>query len=457
MRWAVYSFGGIAIALILGFALIAWRGEIAAISPTASASAVADPAQIEAGARLALLGNCASCHTVEGGDALTGGLPIDTPFGVIHSTNITPDRATGIGDWSLAAYTRAMREGVDRQGRHLYPAFPYEYFARITDGDMAALYAWNMAQPAIAARTPPNNLSFPANLRPLLAGWKLLFHSDRRFIAQPARSELWNHGAYLAEGLGHCGACHLPRNALGGAAENRADQGGEAYDWWAAPLTAANPAPNPWTEASLAEYLTTGRTQGHGVAAGPMAAVVHESLAMVPEADTSALAHYLAQQMARTMPSPSAQDAVQGLARADMDTDRPPMGSAFVQDGAELFTANCASCHHEGGPSGGRAFPDLRVSTAIVGPDPRNLVQVTLWGIAENAGSREGYMPRFSEELTDAQIAALAAHLRRDTVGSDMVARLRAGGPVPGAGAGPLSGFATPVMGMLPQQPGATP
>lgn len=455
MRWALTVILGITIAGLVGFAVLAWRGEIAPLPAAQSDRAAADPVQIAAGARVALLGNCAGCHTVNSAEPLAGGLPIDTPFGTIHSTNITPDRATGIGDWSFAAYVRAMREGVDRAGRHLYPAFPYEYFARITDSDLADLYVWNMAQPAIAARTPDNALTFPANLRPLLAGWKLLFHNADQFAADPAQSAHWNAGAYLAQGLGHCDACHVPRNLLGGAAQSKADQGGEAYAWWAPPLTAANPAPNPWTEAALATYLGTGRAPGHGVAAGPMATVVHDSLALVPEADRVALAHYLADQMARETALSTGRVARLGLARAALDTSSPPMGGADFADGARLFSANCTSCHHAGGPSGGTAFPDLAQVTSVVGPDPRNLVQVMLWGIGQGAGTPDGYMPRFASELTDAQIAAIATHLRDDTVTGDTVARLRAGGPVAGAGAGPLSGFASPTMGAMPAQPGA--
>lgn len=454
MKWALYSVAGILTVGVIGFTILVWRSEIAPISTFSSTQPNVDADQIEAGARLALLGNCAGCHTVAGGEALTGGLPIDTPFGTIHSTNITPDHATGIGDWSLIAYTRAMREGVDREGRHLYPAFPYEYFARITDADLADLYAWNMAQPAIAARTPVNDLQFPANLRPLLAGWKLLFHTNRQFAADLEQSDRWNEGAYLAEGLGHCGACHVPRNLLGGAAESRSDQGGEAHEWWAPPLTSANPAPNAWTEASLEAYLRTGHVPGQGVAAGPMASVVHDSLALAPKADSAALAYYLADQMARQSAPEIDPTARLALARAALDTDSAPMGSGVFEDGARLFSANCTTCHHAGGPSGGRAFPDLAETTTVAGPDPRNLVQVMLWGIGEDAGSHDGYMPRFSDELTDVQIAAIATHVRNKAVAAETVSRLRAGGSVAGAGAGPISGFAADITGAIPTPPG---
>lgn len=442
----VLSFIGVVILVgAIGFTLFAWRQEIAPSPATLATGAPPDPGRVAAGARLALLGNCAGCHTTPGGAALAGGLAMETPFGTIHSTNITPDPATGIGDWSFAAYDRAMREGVDREGRHLYPAFPYEYFARISDTDMADLYAWNMAQPPVAAETPPNDLTFPANFRPLLAGWKLLYHSDARFEIMPERPRIWNDGAYIAAGLGHCGACHIPRNSLGGALEAEADRGGEANDWWAPPLTAANPAPHVWTEAALLAYLRTGRSPAHGVAAGPMATVVHDSLAHVPQADVEALAVHYAERMAREPSARAAQADGYGPARAALAMDRPPMGTAAFDDGARLFAGNCASCHHGAGPEGGAAFPRLADASAVAGPDPRNLIQVMLWGIGPSAGSAQGYMPRFEAELTDRQIAAIAAHLRGAGVDADMVARLRAGGPVAGSGAGPLSGFAAAV------------
>ncbi|NYS26237.1 cytochrome c [Rhodobacteraceae bacterium 2376] len=445
MRWVLIFVGAVFLAGAIGFTLLSWRAEIAPLPATLAATAPPDPERVAAGARLALLGNCAGCHTTAEGAALAGGLAMETPFGTIYSTNITPDPATGIGDWSFAAYDRAMREGVDREGRHLYPAFPYEYFARITESDMADLYAWNMAQPPVAAEATPNNLTFPANFRPLLAGWKLLYHSETRVEMSPEKPQVWNDGAYIAAGLGHCGACHIPRNSLGGAMQSEADRGGEANDWWAPPLTAANPAPHVWTEAALLSYLRTGRSPAHGVAAGPMATVVHDSLAHVPEADTAALAVHYAERMARE-PSPrTAQGQGYGIARAALATDRPPMGTAVFADGARLFAGNCASCHHGAAPAGGAAFPRLADGSAVAGPDPRNLIQVMLWGIGPSAGSAQGYMPRFEGELTDLQIAAIAAHLRGGSVDHDMVARLRDGGPVSASGAGPLSGFAAAV------------
>ena len=216
-----------------------------------------------------------------------GGRPLQTPFGTIYSTNITPDVETGIGAWSYPAFERAMREGIHRDGRHLYPAFPYTHFAKTTDADMQALYAYLMAQSPVRAETPSNTLAFPFNLRPLMAGWNALFHKPNVFQPDPTKSATWNRGAYLVEGLGHCGACHSPRNALGAEKANAYLAGGFAEGWEAPALTSLSQAPIPWSEDELYAYLRTGESRFHGVAAGPMAPVVKE-LAALPDSRTSA-------------------------------------------------------------------------------------------------------------------------------------------------------------------------
>ena len=196
----------------IGAAVLPWRAIAPIARPDAS---VYSAATIARGQQLAALGDCAVCHTAANGILNAGGRPLQTPFGTIYATNITPDVETGIGAWSYPAFERAMREGIHRDGRHLYPAFPYTHFAKTTDADMQALYAYLMAQPPVRAETPPNALAFPFNLRPLMAGWNALFHKPAVFQPDPAKSETWNRGAYLVEGLGHCSACHSPRNALG--------------------------------------------------------------------------------------------------------------------------------------------------------------------------------------------------------------------------------------------------
>jgi len=217
---------GLAIVLAVAFGAFyawQWRGEL----PPASTSAHAfDPGIVAKGAQLAAIGECGVCHTRAGGKPYAGGFPVQTPFGVVYGTNITPDRETGIGAWSEEAFRRAMREGVARDGTHLYPAFPYDHFTRLTDGDISALYAFLMTrEPAAQANRQPQ-LDFPLNFRIFAAGWQLLFLSKGPYRNDPAQSAAWNRGAYLVEGVGHCGGCHTPRNAFGAERKHEAYGGG---------------------------------------------------------------------------------------------------------------------------------------------------------------------------------------------------------------------------------------
>ena len=198
------------------------------------------------------------------GEKYAGGYEMATPFGVIYSTNITPDLETGIGAWSEAAFRRAMHEGVSRDGSHLFPVFSYDHFTKLSDDDVHALYAYFMPGHPFMHRRP-NGIPFPFNIRYLQAGWKLLFFRPGRFELDVAKSAEWNRGAYLAQGLSHCGACHTPRNLLGAEKAGNAYGGAEIDNWVAPPLTAANPTPAPWTFEELYDYLRTGASELHGL------------------------------------------------------------------------------------------------------------------------------------------------------------------------------------------------
>ena len=278
--------GGIGIAT----AMLPWRSIAPIARPDAS---VFSAATIERGRQLAALGDCAICHTSINGVLNAGGRPIETPFGVIYSTNITPDVETGIGNWSYPAFERAMREGIHRDGRQLYPAFPYTHFAKSSDADLQALYAFLMAETPVKSENRAHALAFPFNWRPLLAGWNALFHNAEPFTPDPKQLAVWNRGAYLVEGLGHCGGCHSPRNALGAEKTNAYLAGGFAEGWEAPALTSLSHAPIPWNEDELFAYLRTGTSRFHGVAAGPMTPVVQE-LKALPDEDIRAMAVYLA-------------------------------------------------------------------------------------------------------------------------------------------------------------------
>jgi nicotinate dehydrogenase subunit B len=384
-------------------ALAGWKSSIAPVAP--SASAVYTAATIERGRLLAAAGNCVVCHTAPGGAPNAGGRAMETPFGVIHTTNLTPHARTGIGAWSFSAFQRAMREGVSRDGRHLYPVFPYTAFAKMSDDDLIALYAYLMAQPAVEQATSDNDLRFPFGVRPLLAGWKGLFHDTTPFQPQPQRTAEWNRGAYLVTGIGHCGACHTARNALGAEQGGPAFLGGAMVDGWHAPaLTALSPSPVPWSADELYRYLRHGHTQHHGVAAGPMAPVVRQ-LAMVPDEDVRAMAAYLA-----GFNTPPPDDAALAKAVVANAAQRQP---ALLGTGQRLFEGACSACHHEGdGPRLLGVNRPLALNSNLHGDRPDNLVRVILEGVREPAGRDIGFMPSFRHALSDEQVVDLAGYMR---------------------------------------------
>src|SRR5581483_456082 len=334
------------VALALGACLLlAWRTAIEPIVRPAVSEF--DPAVVHRGAQLAALGNCASCHTAPGGEPLTGGRALSTPFGTLYSTNITPDPKTGIGHWSRAAFRRAMREGVDREGRQLYPAFPYDHFTLVNDTDDDALYAYLMTRRSVPALPRENQLRFPMNVRWLLGTWKLLFFREGQFQADAAHDAQWNRGAYLVNGLGHCGACHTPRNRFGAEIPAQRLAGSDAQGWYAYAINSASQARVPWDAAALSDYFRTGWQSDHGVAHGPMAEVTN-ALAEIADSDRSAMSTYVGWMM-------SQEHRAHGATKLNGPADR---------DGALVYAGACARCH-----DGTRALPfggiRLQFSTAV--------------------------------------------------------------------------------------------
>ncbi len=390
---------------VLGFAALAWRPTIDPVSPPAPGSFA--PKLVAKGEALASAGYCAECHTTKGGQKFAGGYAMATPFGVIYSTNITPDPETGIGSWSEAAFRRAMHEGVARDGSHLFPAFPFDHFTRVSDDDVKAIYAYLMTRPPVRGPALPNTVPFPLNIRAFQEGWKILFFRPGRFEPIAGKAAEWNRGAYLALGLSHCGACHTPRNLLGAEKANNAYAGAVIDTWIAPPLTAANPAPAPWTQEELHSYLRDGVTILHGIAAGPMSPVVH-GLSALPASDVQALATYFADVDQAADRLASVDPAV---ARAMSDAPLG-VGQEFDAD-ARLYTAACASCHYNSGCLPLAVRPELALNSALNLPDPTNLIQVVLRGVGAEEGIPGVVMPSFARAFSDADIARIAAYLRR--------------------------------------------
>lgn len=403
----------LALVLVLGgaaFLAYAWRSEIDPADPPAPASL--DSKLVARGSELAAIGNCNVCHTAPNGEPFAGGLGIPTPFGTIYSTNITPDPETGIGRWSEAAFIRSMREGVDREGRHLYPAFPYDHFTLVTDEDNRALYAFLMTRRAVAATPPANELSFPFNVRLLLAGWKALFFEEGAFRPDPGRPAEWNRGRYLAEGLSHCGACHTPRNRFGAEEATQHFAGAEVENWTAYAINAASPAPVPWDAESLAAYLRHGWHERHGVSRGPMAPVT-ANLGSVPEADARAIAAYVAEIMGQPNQERRARgEAALAATRRDIEAPLAARASATGNGiGAAIYASACEGCH-----SGRRPPPfgglNLHLSTAVNGPNPQNIINVVLFGLPAAKGEPSAMMPAYRGVLNEDQLVALLAHMR---------------------------------------------
>jgi mono/diheme cytochrome c family protein len=399
--------GAVAALMVVGAAAafaIAWQPSIAAVDPPSPRTF--DAALISRGRDFAAIGNCSTCHTAPGGKDFAGGLPVPTPFGTIYSSNITPDPETGIGGWPEAAFRRAMRSGVDRNGRHLYPTFPYDHFTMVSDEDDSALYAYLMTRQPVRAVVRANLLSFPLDQRFLIAGWKLLFLRDGTYQFDSTKSAEWNRGAYLVEGLAHCGACHTPRNALGAERASALFAGGEVDNWSAYAINAQSRAPVPWDADALFTYLRQGWHPDHGVARGPMAEVV-SNLSDVQDSDIHAIATY----MATVFGAPTLDRRQRGAEVLAQVRSPAALMSPANAAGAAIYEAACATCHESGRrlPYGG---VNLALSTALSVPDARNAANIILSGIRPVEGERSPIMPGFAASMSDAQIATLLDYLR---------------------------------------------
>ena len=392
MALRVLAAAGVLASLTVFFGC-ASRESVAQVEPPKSF-----PREVVAkGEELAHIGNCMGCHTAEGGKPYAGGFALRTPFGTVYGTNITPDAETGIGAWSLEAFSRAMREGVDREGRHLFPAFPYDHFTRLTDEDIAALYAFVMTREPVRQQNRRNSVPVP---RAMVGLWKSRYFQPGVFKPDPARSAEWNHGAYLVEGVGHCGACHTPRNALGAEKKDQAFAGGDVEGWHAPALDSASPSPVPWTVEALHAYLRDGIADLHAMSAGPMVEVVHD-LSEVSDDALRAIATYVVSLDARNDDERRrARDAALERAR-----------TAVAVHGNAIYDGACADCHNRGREQEGGAL-QLPLGTALTIPTPRNLAYIIRDGIVPREGERGGWMPGYAGALTDEQLTDLLIYLR---------------------------------------------
>jgi mono/diheme cytochrome c family protein len=407
-------------AALISAAMVGANPAIAAQTPDTQQSL------IDQGRYLATAGDCISCHTRRDGEPFAGGRALHTPFGVIYSANITPDPGTGIGAWSERQFERAMREGIAADGTHLYPAFPYGAYTKVGDQDIHAIYAYLRSLKPVHYTPPRNALSFPFSIRGLLSGWNMMFFAPGRYEPNAAQSAEWNRGAYLTQGLGHCGACHSPRNALGGERTSLALTGGDYLDeiadevvdnkitpmdestvrpWSSANLTQAPNGLGAWSIDAIAAYLKTGHS-ARAAAFGPMSEVIGNSTSRLTDQDIHAMAVYL-----KSLP-PATQSA----------PDRP--AARVLKAGEIVYTTRCGDCHLPSGlgmprdahADASKTAPPLAGSAALQAPNPATLINVILYGAHEAALTDGSWPPMSGFELSvgldDEQIAALCTYLR---------------------------------------------
>jgi nicotinate dehydrogenase subunit B len=314
-----------------------------------------------------------------------------------------------LGNWSYVAFERAMREGIHRDGRHLYPAFPYTHFTHATDADLQALYAYLMGQEAVRHTVPQTQLKFPFNLRPLMSFWNALFLKREGLSTGALQSTQWQRGQYLVEGLGHCAACHSPRNLLAAEAGGEQHLAGGWVDGWEAPaLTELTHAPIPWSKEDLVAYLRTGYSASHGSASGPMAPVVTQ-LTALPDEDIEAMASYLSSFNA----SASAAERQAISARLEAQERQAALDSGHDSRlGARLFEGACAVCHQGERADVFGIGSLLAFNTNLHSSNADNLVRIIMEGVATDRAGVHGAMPAFAKHFDDDQMTSLVTYLR---------------------------------------------
>lgn len=359
---------------------------------------------IEQGQYLATAGDCASCHTAPGGKSFAGGLAIKTPIGGIVATNITPSKVAGIGEYTLEDFEKAVRHGVRKDGTNLYPAMPYTSYAKITDEDMQALYAYFMqGVKPVDDKTQETALPFPFNIRLSMAGWNLLFARETSFVPDEAKSAEWNRGAYLAEGLAHCSTCHTPRNFLMAEESNKSLAGGSLGTWFAPNITSDPHAGiGGWSQQELMTYLATGRSGTGSQAGGSMLEAINKSFSKLSPEDLKAIVTYI-----RDVPAQSINPTLSKVSGSAPVLSDIQIMKGSASEGVQLYEAHCSTCHQLSG-QGSHGLPALYNNAALRRPVADNAAMAVLEGLNPEQGQ---VMPSFSDKMTDQQVSTLVNYL----------------------------------------------
>jgi mono/diheme cytochrome c family protein len=377
-----------------------------ATTPSGVPAALAQASPIKQGEYLAKAADCMVCHTAKGGQPYAGGFAFVLPFGTLYSTNITPDKETGIGNYTDEQFLAAVHRGVRADGAHLYPAMPYTSYTYMTDADALAIKAYLFSLPPINSPNKPNALAFPFNQRWAMGVWSAVFRANERFKPDTERSAEWNRGAYLAEAMAHCGECHTPRN-LAFALDNRKKFGGALTAGWRAYNISSNKESGvgAWSDEELIAYLANGHAAGHGSAAGPMGEAVDESFSQLAPEDIHAIVAYL-----RSVPGSASSDVPARLAPAASESYKEGSATADIR-GQQVYEGACASCHGWSGVSDISEYATLTGARAVNDPHGTNVAQIVLSGMKRSSPAGITEMPGFGAAYSDADIAAVANYV----------------------------------------------
>ena len=371
----------------------------------ASAQGTAPSSLVETGRYLATAANCISCHSRKDGALFAGGVAFETKFGTLYSTNITADPNAGIGSWTQVQFKRAMREGIRADGEHLYPAFPYTAFTKLSDADIGAIYAYLKTVPPSTYRAPDNKMSFPFNQRSAMIAWKALHLDGARYTPNEKQSAEWNRGAYLVEALGHCGACHTPRNsqgaerkdwALTGGTYNDKIPGGKTRAWSAVNLTRASTGLGAWSIEEITSYLKTG-LNSFATSFGPMNEVITNSTSHLTTSDVRAMAVYLKSLPAKEQPT------------------TPAASADELRIGQSLYATHCGTCHLPTGKGSTDTGPSMVGNPVVQAADPASLINLILYGPElpdPPPPLQRMHMDPYESQLGDDEVAAIASYMR---------------------------------------------
>jgi mono/diheme cytochrome c family protein len=392
--WAIAVIGALVVAIATALGII-----LRVPNPKISAAVAQRQPDVSHGEYVYRLADCAACHTKPGGETLAGGLPLVTPMGTIYTTNITPDRDTGIGDYSFLDFVRAVRLGVRPDGTRLYPAMPYTSYAKMSDEDLQDLFGYLQKNIApVKARAPATTLAWPYSMRWSLAFWNVVFLDSSHFTPDPSKDAQWNRGAYVAEALEHCGECHTPRRVTQSLNNSQKFAGAALQGWKAYNIsTSKQSGIGGWSDDSLAAYLSTGHADGHSSASGPMAEAIDNSLRYANADDIHAIVAYL-----RTIPAIENTVAIAQNPPAATEAE-PPAGL-----GVDVFAGNCANCHDWSGKGVQSPYASLLGSRTVNDPEATNLIAILLSGSSAPLPIQNAFMPPFAHGHSEDELAAVA-------------------------------------------------